>query len=297
MHVKEPKFKKKGDVFNIIYTFQNGYIQHDNLVLISSNQYNKYMQDVIDATGYTRDELKTIDINTIASPNKRDRVIMARYLMDKNNYQDSMKESIKQTTNKILNESTPLYSSAYNAMLSGDISREQFLEELDKTSNYIDDQIKLETKLQTQPYGLDSSTTLEERKQARLLENPNQAVDILFSRRQASNEKMMLLTEALSKATSVADLRRIENLMQVEQQNQFELDELGSKIDIGFLTPNSQQKIESFKSSSWKTLQAAAKTNQAAIQTQFLTELEIDRKTTTNKNWYFTYKKRMARNY
>ena len=204
-----------------------------------TNQYNKHMQDVIDATGFTRDELKTIDTDTITSPNKRDRVMLARYLMDKNNYQDSMKESIKQTTDKILNESTPLYSSAYNAMLSGDISREQFLEELDKTSTYIDDQIKLETKLQTQPYGLDSSTTLEERKQARLLENPNQAVDILFSRRQSSNEKMMLLTEALSKATSVADLRRIENLMQVEQQNQFELDELGSKIDIGFLTPNS----------------------------------------------------------
>ena len=244
-----------------------------------TNQYNKHMQDVIDATGFTRDELKTIDTDTITSPNKRNKVIMARYLMDKNNYQDSMKESIKQTTDKILNESTPLYSSAYNAMLSGDISREQFLEELDKTSTYIDDQIKLETKLQTQPYGLDSSTTLEERKQARLLENPNQAVDILFSRRQASNEKMMLLTEALSKATSVDDLRRIENLMQVEQQNQFELDELGSKIDIGFLTPNNQQKIESFKKSSWLALQASAKTNQSAIQTEFLTELEIDRRT------------------
>lgn len=244
-----------------------------------TNQYNKHMQDVIDATGYTRDELKTIDTNTIASPNKRDRVMLARYLMDKNNYQDSMKESIKQTTDKILNESTPLYSSAYNAMLSGDISREQFLEELDKTSTYIDDQIKLETKLQTQQYGLDYSTTLEQRKQERLLENPNQAVDILFSRRQASNEKMMLLTEALSKATSVDDLKRIENLMQVEQQNQLELDQLGSKVDIGFLTPNSQQKIDYFKKASWASLQASAQTNQVAIQSQFLTELTIETQT------------------
>lgn len=241
-----------------------------------TNQYNKHMQDVIDTTGFTKDELKTIDPNTIASPNKRDRVILARYLMDNNNYQDSMKESIKQTTDKILNESTPLYSSAYNAMLSGDISREQFLEELDKTSTYIDDQIKLETKLQTQQYGLDYSTTLEQRKQERLLENPNQAVDILYSRRQASNEKMMLLTEALTQATSVTDIKRIENLMQDEQQNQLELDNLGAKIDSGFLTPNSQQKIEVFKRTSWATLQATSKENIAKVQAQYLNELEIN---------------------
>ena len=240
-----------------------------------TSQYNKHIQDVIDSTGFTKDELKTIDINTI-SPNKRDRVMLARYLMDKNNYQDSMKESIKQTTDKILDEAAVLYSSSHTAMLFGEISVEQFLEQVDKTSTYIDDQIKLETKLQTQPYGLDSSTTLEERKQARLLENPNQAVDILYSRRQASNEKMMLLTEALTQVTSVTDIKRIENLMKDEQQTQLELDNIGAKIDIGFLTPHSQQKIEVFKRTSWATLQATSKEKVAEVQSQYLNELEIN---------------------